>query len=110
MTAEEDIQKMIGKFERRMAKDEEAREKVKEVNKTINVDLGEEKYSFRIEDSAVHDFTDSALENADITLITTSENLHLLVEGELRPMRAYVTRKIVIKGKIEDILHLKSLL
>ena len=30
MTAEEDIQKMIGKFERRMAKDEEAREKVKE--------------------------------------------------------------------------------
>ena len=110
MTAEEDIQKMIGKFERRMAKDEEAREKVKEVNKTINVDLGEEKYSFRIENSAVHDFTDSALENADITLITTPENLHLLVEGELRPMRAYVTRKIVIKGKIEDILHLKSLL
>ena len=110
MTAEEDIQKMIGKFERRMAKDEEAREKVKEVKKTINIDLGEEKYSCRVEDSAVHDFKDSALENADITLITTPENLHLLVEGELRPMRAYVTRKIVIKGKIEDILHLKSLL
>ena len=56
------------------------------------------------------DFSDSAMETADITIITTPENLHLLVEGELRPMRAYVTRKIVIKGKIEDILHLKSLL
>ena len=110
MTAEEDIQKMIGKFERRMAKDPEAREKVKEIKKTINIDLGEEKYSFKVEDSAVHDFTNSALDEADITLITTPENLHLLVEGELRPMRAYVTRKIVIKGKIEDIMHLKSLL
>ena len=110
MTAEEDIQKMIGKFERRMAKDPEAKEKVKEIKKTINIDLGEEKYSFRVEDSAVHDFTNSALDEADITLITTPENLHLLVEGELRPMRAYVTRKIVIKGKIEDIMHLKSLL
>lgn len=109
MTAEEDIQKMIGKFERRMAKDEEAREKVREVKKSINIDLGEEHYSFRVEDSAVHDFKNEALETADITLITTPENLHLLVEGELRPMRAYVTRKIVIKGKIEDILHLKSL-
>ena len=101
---------MIGKFERRMAKDPEAREKVKEIKKTINIDLGEEKYSFKVEDSAVHDFTNSALDEADITLITTPENLHLLVEGELRPMRAYVTRKIVIKGKIEDIMHLKSLL
>ncbi len=110
MTAEEDIQKMIGKFERRMAKDPEAKEKVKEIKKTINIDLGEEKYSFKVEDSAVHDFTNSALDEADITLITTPENLHLLVEGELRPMRAYVTRKIVIKGKIEDIMHLKSLL
>ena len=110
MTAEEDIQKMIGKFERRMAKDEEAKEKVKEIRKTINIDLGEEHYSFCVADAAVKDFKPEALETADITLITTPENLHLLVEGELRPMRAYVTRKIVIKGKIEDIMHLKSLL
>ena len=110
MTAEEDIQKMIGKFERSMAKDEEAKAKVSEVKKSVNIDLGEEHYSFRIEDAQVKDFSDSAMETADITIITTPENLHLLVEGELRPMRAYVTRKIVIKGKIEDILHLNSLL
>jgi len=110
MTAEEDIQKMIGKFERRMAKDEDAKAKVKEIKKTINIDLGEEHYSFRVEDAAVYDYKAELLEEADITLITTPENLHLLVEGELRPMRAYVTKKIKIKGKIEDVLHLKSLL
>ena len=110
MTSEEDIQKMIGKFERRMAKDEAAKEKVKEIVKTICVDLGDEKYSFRIADAQVQDYKKEAIENPDITVIATPENLHLLVEGELRPMKAYVTRKIVIKGKIEDILHLKSLL
>ena len=110
MTAEEDIQKMIGNFERRMAKDEDAKKKVQEIKKTINIDLGEEHYSFRVEDAAVKDYKKELLEEADITLITTPENLHLIVEGELRPMRAYVTKKIKIKGKIEDVLHLKSLL
>lgn len=110
MTSEEDIQKMIGKFERRMAKDPEAKEKVKEVVKSVNIDLGAEKYSFTIKDAAVNNFVPSNLDVADITLITTPEHLHAIVEGELRPMKAYVTRKIIIKGKIEDVLHLKSLL
>lgn len=110
MTAEEDIQKMIGKFERRMAKDENAREKVMAIEKTINIDLGTEFYSFKVKDAAIHDFAADRIEVADITLTTTPEHLHALVEGELRPMRAYVTKKISIKGKFEDLLHLKNLL
>lgn len=109
MTAEEDIQKMIGKFERRMAKDEDAREKVKDIVKSINIDLGSEQYSFKIREAAIHDFSPVLIETADITLTTTPDHLHALVEGELRPMRAYVTKKIILKGKFEDILHLKSL-
>lgn len=110
MTSEEDIQRIIGKFERRMAKDEGAKEKVKDIVKSINIDLGEESYSFNLRDAAIQDFKKEMTEKADITLITTPENLHALVEGELRPMRAYVTRKIIVKGHIEDILHLKNLL
>ncbi len=104
------IQTMIDKFHRKMEKDPEVRAKVEPVTKTLNIDLGEEKYSLKLEHAHVSDFKQGLLENADITLITTPENMNALIEGRLRPMRAFVTKKIVVKGKIEDIMHLKSLL
>lgn len=104
------IQTMIDKFHRRMDKDPDARAKVEPITKTLNIDLGEEKYSLKLEHAKISGFTEGLLDNADITLITTPESLTALIEGTLRPMRAYVTKKIVVKGKIEDIMHLKSLL
>jgi putative sterol carrier protein len=48
------------------------------------------------------------LQEADITLITTPENLQALIDGTLRPMRAFVMKKIQIKGKIDDLMFLKK--
>lgn len=99
---------MIDKFHRRMAKDEKARAEVEPITKTLNIDLGEEQYHMKLEHAQVTVFEEGLLEEADITLITKPEHLDALIEGTLRPMRAYVTKKIVVKGKIEDIMHLKK--
>ena len=109
MSMEPKLQQLIDKFHRKMEKDEEARKKVEPVKKTINIDLGEEKYSFRLESAKIQDFKQGLIDQADIVVTTTPENLDALIEGTLRPMKAYVTKKITIKGKIEDIIHLKSL-
>ena len=109
MTMEPRIQEMIDKFHRRMDKDEKARAEVEPVVKTMNIDLGEEKYSMKLEHARIVEFKPGLYDEADITVITTPENLDALIEGTLRPMRAYVTKKIVVKGKIEDIMHLKKL-
>ena len=108
MTTEEIIQKMIDKFHRRMDKDEKARAEVEPIVKRFNVDLGEETYHMRLEHAKVTDFDKGLYDEADITLKTTPEHLRQLIEGTLRPMRAYVTKKVVIKGKIEDLLYLKK--
>ena len=108
LTTEEIIQKMIDKFHRRMAKDEKARAEVGPVVKKFNVDLGEETFHMRLEHAEVVDFDKGLYDEADILLKTTPEYMRQLIEGTLRPMRAYVTKKIVVKGKIEDILHLKK--
>jgi putative sterol carrier protein len=108
LTSEEIIQKMIDKFHRRMAKDEKARAEVEPIVKRFNVDLGEETFHMRLEKAQVVDFEPGLYDEADILLKTTPEYLQQLIEGTLRPMRAYVTKKITIKGKIEDILHLKK--
>ena len=44
-----------------------------------------------------------------MTVTTTPENLQGLIDGTLRPMRAYVLKKIAVKGKIDDLMFLKKL-
>lgn len=109
MTMQPKIQTMIDKFHRKMEKDEEARKQVEPIHKTINIDLGTESYSFVLDHAQIKDFKEGLLDEADITLTTTPENLDAMIEGTLRPMKAYITKKISIKGKIEDIMHLKKL-
>ena len=108
LSSEEIIQKMIDKFHRRMAKDEKARAEVEPIVKRFNVDLGEETFHMKLEHAQVTEFEEGLYDEADILLRTKPEYLQQLVEGTLRPMRAYITKKITIKGKIEDIMHLKK--
>ena len=108
LTSREIIQKMVDKFHRRMAKDEKARVEVEPVEKKFNVDLGEETFHLKVAHAQVEEFDRGLYDEADIFLKTKPEYLQQLVEGTLRPMRAYVTKKITVKGKIEDILHLKK--
>ena len=110
MTNEEIIQKMIDKFHRKMAKDEKARAEVEPIEKTMNVDLGEETFRLKVAHAQVVEFEKGAYDEADMFLKTKPEYLQQLVDGTLRPMRAYVTKKVVIKGKIEDLLYLKKFL
>lgn len=109
MSMEPEIQRMIDKFRRRMDKDPEAKAKVEPITKTVNIDLGSEFYSMKIEHAEIVDYKTELIDDPDITITTTPENLQALIDGTLRPMRAYVTKKVKVKGHIEDILHLKSL-
>lgn len=108
MSMKEQIQTLIDKFHRKMEKDEEARNEVMPLKKSINIDLGEEHYSMRLADARITDFEEHLIEDADVTLVTTPENLQGLIDGTLRPMKAYVTKKITVKGKIQDLMFLKK--
>lgn len=102
------IQTLIDKFHKKMEKNEDARKEIEPITKTFNIDLGEEKYSMILKNARITDFEDHILPNADVTLITTPENLQALIDGTLRPMKAYVTKKVTIKGKVQDIMFLKK--
>lgn len=108
MTMQPKIQEMIDKFHRRMEKDEKARAEVEPVTKTMNIDLGDESYNIKLENARITVFEEGMIEDADIYLKTKPEHLEALIDGTLRPMRAYVTKKIIVKGKMEDIMHLKK--
>ncbi len=109
MTMHDQIQLMIDKFHRKVAKDEKIRTEVQKFYKSINIDLETEAYSMILDHGEIKDFKDELLPEADVTIITTPENLQALIEGTLRPMKAYITKKIAIKGKIDDLMALKNM-
>ena len=109
MTMYNAIQEMIDKFHRKVEKDEKIRNKMDGVVKTINIDLGTEEYSMKLDDKKIIDYKEGMTETADILFISTPEHLQALIDGTLRPMKAYITKKFTVKGKFEDVMYLKSL-
>ena len=108
MTMEPRIRELVDKVNRKIESDEKMREEIKDLKKTVNIDLGEEQYSFRFEDCKVSDFKCEPIPEADVTLSASVENMTKLLDGDLRPMKAYITKKITIKGKIQDLMFLKK--
>ena len=109
MSMQQEIQNVIDRFHRKMEKDPEVRREVEPLQKTFNLDLGTESYTLKLKDARIYCFEPGMDENADVTVTTTPDNLMGLIDGSLRPMRAYVLKKIQVKGKIDDLLFLKKL-
>ena len=109
MTMHDTIQEMIDKFHRKMENDEKVRAEVEPIYKRLNIDLGTESYSMILDHGEIKEFKDELLEESDITLISTPEYMQALIDGTLRPMKAYITGRIKIKGKLEDVMHLRKL-
>lgn len=109
MSMQQEIQAVIDRFHKKMEKDPELKKDVQHLVKVFNLDLGDESYTLRLKDAHIYAFEEGLDENADVTVITTPDNLRGLIDGTLRPMRAYVLKKIQIKGKIDDLMFLKKL-
>jgi putative sterol carrier protein len=109
MTMYDAIQEMIDKFHRKAESDAKLREKLDGVVKVMNIDLGIEKYSLRLDNAAIYDYKEGTADDADILFTSTPENLQALIDGTLRPMKGYLLKKFTVKGKFEDLMHLKSL-
>ena len=101
MSMQQEIQEVIDRFHRR--------KEVEPLSKSFNLDLGTESYSLKLKDAKIYYFEPGLLDDADVTVTTTPENLQGLIDGTLRPMRAYVLKKIAVKGKIDDLMFLKKL-
>ncbi len=93
-----------------MVESQEARAEVEHLIKTVNINLDNEVYSFKLEKAEIINFKPTLLDSADISIATTAESLEKLIDGTLRPMKAYITKKVIVKGKMQDLLHLKKFL
>ena len=78
------------------------------MTKLIQVELEEgDVYHFRLENGSVNGLNKGGIENPDIRVIASADTLRRLWSRELRVMKALVTKKLQVKGSMEDLLRLR---
>ena len=105
---EELIAEAIDRFNAKAKEEPELAEQLQGVTKLIQVELEDgDVYHFKLENGSVDGLHRGATENPDIRVIASSETLRRLWSRELRVMKALVTKKLQVKGSMEDLLRLR---
>ncbi len=107
---EEYFNDMIRKFNEKAATDPKFEAELKGLKKKLVqiVVTDGETYHFTLENARVGPLSKGAVEAPDILVSGSTETYNQLMSGELRPMKAYATRKLQVKGTLEDILRLRK--
>jgi putative sterol carrier protein len=106
---EQILRETIAKFNRKVDEDPKLAEELRGIRKTVQVEVTDgEWYHFVLENSKVSELVKGAGQNPDVRIIASADTLKKLYSGELRPMKAYVTKQVQIKGSIEDLLRLRK--
>jgi putative sterol carrier protein len=109
MTFELQLQDLVAKFNEKVNNDEKLREELKDMDKKVLIDLEMEKYNFRLQDQRIEQLNVGDVEDPDITVFSDPETMQGLLDGSIKPMKAFALRKIRFKGNIDDLLRLRKL-
>ncbi|MCB0638294.1 MAG: SCP2 sterol-binding domain-containing protein [Lewinella sp.] len=74
---------------------------------TLKIDLGDDK--IYLDGTGAENTVSAEDKAADCVLITTSDNLSKLLQGDLNPMMAVMTGKLKIKGDMGVAMKVQSL-
>ncbi len=109
---EEILKKIVEKFNEKMEKDSELLEKIKDLERTIMIKLGEAGiYVAKLQDGKLSDFEKVQEEvKAEIRLETDPDTFVKIVNGEISPMVAYMDGRVKFKAPLRDMMLLKDLL
>ena len=105
---EELLRQAIDKFNARARDDQELAKELEGVSKVVQVEVeGGDWYHFFLKNGSVDGPHKGATPSPDIRVIASAETLAKLWSKELRVMKAFVTKKLQVKGTMEDLLRLR---
>jgi len=109
MTIEPLLKDLVNRFNDKVETDEKLRAELNGMDKKVLIDLESETYSFRLHDQKISEFQSGPMDAPDISLQSDPETLKAIIEGKMKPMKAFALRKVRIKGNIDDMLRLRKL-
>jgi putative sterol carrier protein len=108
---EEMLASLVERFNRRAAAQPAVREELGSLRRTIEVHVTDEgQYAVDLRDGHLENLRTGRADHADLTITTDQATFRGLVQKEIGPMKALVTRKLKIDGSLEDKLLFRKLL
>jgi putative sterol carrier protein len=107
---EDVLREAIVKFNKKAETDAKLAKEISGMKRVVQFEITDtgEFFHFVLENQRVGELEKGRVEKPDIRVICDAEVLKQLYSGELRPMKAFATRKIHIKAKLEDMLTLRK--
>jgi putative sterol carrier protein len=106
---EEILQGLIDRFNEKATKDVRLRDELGGVDRTIQIEAGEEKYHFRLRDGQISGLSPGVAPNPDVMVVADRATMVGLLRREIPPMKALATGRLKIKASLEDMLRLRKL-
>ncbi len=111
MTVEEELGRLIDRFNRRVETTPAASEELSGLERTIRLRLTDEgSYTIDLRGGRLGGFRTSAAGPADITITTDLATFQGLVRKEIGSMKAIFAQKLKIDGSLDDKLLFRRLL
>jgi putative sterol carrier protein len=105
------ILRAIEKFRAKIAEDKALQAELADITRNINVDTTDNVgFSFVLDRGEIKDFKRGKLAAAEITLHATTADFKALFKGELKPMKAWATKRLKFDASIDDVMRLKKLI
>lgn len=99
----------IQKFNEAVKKDVAIQTELEGVVRKVQIEVSDGKwYHFVLQNKQIENFGEGEIENPDIRIISDSTTIAGLLNKEIRPMKAWATRKLQIKASLSDLLRLKK--
>jgi putative sterol carrier protein len=111
MTVEETLVSVVDRFNRHAERTPAVTEELKDLERTVQVRITDgETYAVDLTKGRLSNLRTGAVPHADVTITTDTKTFQALVRKEIGPMKALVTRKLVLDGSLEDKLLFRKLL
>lgn len=111
MSVMETLASAVDRFNRHAERTPAVGEELRGLERTLAVRLTDEgTYAFDLRESRLVNLRVGAPARADVTITTDLATFEGLVKKEIGPMKALVTRKLVVEGSLEDKLLFRKLL
>jgi len=108
---EKHIEDAIEKFRKKIEEDEDLKKELADLVRRVNVDTTDnEGFSFVLDKGEVKNFKRGKLDEAEITIHATTDDFKKLFTGELKPMKAWATKRLKFDAGIDDVMRVRKLL
>ena len=111
MTVEDTLTTLVDRFNRHVARNPATAEELGGLERTIQIHLTDGgTYAVDLSGGRLSNLRSGASRKPDVKITTDTATFHGLVQKDIGPMKAIVTRRLSIEGSLEDKLLFRRLL